>query len=245
MSARGGGTFAYIPPPPPPPPPPPGPPPPPPPPPPPNPTYQTVVFDTSQTWVAPAGVSYLDVVAGRGEDGGTSFSYWTPFVPFACYALEGTQEPGSPSAFITYAQAGAYADSVLAELNSGAPAQRTRTYSQNYFWKNPTTGGFYNTGEFVTLTVRGYITPNGGPWDNRSQAVASGLGNGWFMAGEQLITVPDYAGANATAFGLTFPGGAVAQPAVPVVYFGVSVVPGRSYYIDVPGDAVIEIQFVQ
>lgn len=247
ISARGAGTFSAAPPPPPPPVPPPPPPPPPPgppPPPPPPPVYQTATFTSSGNWTAPAGVFYISVLTGKGQDGGTSFSYWQASIPFACYALEGTQQPGNPSAFITYEQAGNYADSVLATLNSGAPAERTRTFSQNYFWKNPVTGGFFNTGDFITLTIRGYITPNGGPWDNRSSAIASGLGNGWFMAGEQLVTVPDYAGNPSVAFGYTFPGGAVGQPAPVEQYYNVPVTPGQSYYIQVDGGEVT-LQFLQ
>lgn len=246
MSARGGGTFAYVPPPPPPPPPPPSPTPTPPPP--PNPTYQTVTFTSSQYWTVPAGITYLNVVYGKGQDGGESFIGWTAPFPFACYALEATTpyaEPGDPNAFVTYAQAGAIADAILAAVNVGAPAERPVSFTRQYFWYNPSTKGYYTTTEEISVVTRGYVTPSTGPWDNRSNAIASGIGNGWGLWGEIQNVVPAYAGEPARAFGLTFPGGPVAQPATPVSYSNITVTPGAQYYIDVPNGAYVSVQFVQ
>jgi multidrug efflux pump subunit AcrA (membrane-fusion protein) len=133
----------------------------------------------------------------------------------------------------------------LATLNSGAPAERTRTFTQVNLWKTPGANIYYTTYESFTLTVRGTIVPTAGPWDNRSNSIANGLGYGWFMGGEQLVTVPPQPGPASTAFGYVFPGSA--NPDVPApteVYFNVPVTPGQTYQIIVDGGNVT-LNFLQ
>lgn len=233
-SARGAGTFALVPPVPLPPPPP-GPPPPPPPPG-PGPTVQTVVFNGSGSWTAPLDVvaeQIFDLFIAGGQYGETP-GQWINAVGLAnpFYSAEGTSQAGSPSAFYTYAQVGAIGDALFAQINAGAPAERTFSYTQILNFYNPNTGGYYDSPQpSGTITTRGFAYIGGGAWDNRSNAPVQGIGNGWFIGGEKYFPPQVNDGTPSSAFGYTVQGGTQANPS-PVEYFGTnSIIPGQTYQI--------------
>lgn len=247
LSARGAGTFSLIPPPPPPPPPPPGPPPPPPPPP-PGPVLQTVTFYNSGSWTAPAGVSNLVTLGVYGGQYYTTSGTWLNTVAVATpfYSVEGYSEAGSPSGFFTYSQVGSIADSLLAQLNSGAPAERTVSYGPITNYYNPNTNGYWTIfNAFETITIRGYCSVGGGAWDNRTEQPVRGIGAGWYIAGEMYFPPETINGSPSSAFGYTAPGGTQADPSPSVSASNVSVTPGQTYNFTVGNGGAVQFQFYQ
>ena len=242
-SARGAGTFSAAPPPPPTPPPP-GPTPPPPPPP---STLQTVTFfNSGGSWTAPAGVTnltLLDIKGGTSGQTAGQFLYTTGNFNFAFYSLIGTAQPGSQAAAYTYAQVGAIADSVLAQLNAGGPFERDVSFSQVYNNYNPNTGGFYDQPTGYARRIRGTAVPASGPWDNRSNAIVQGIGNGWYFGVEVYYPPEPVEGGPSSAFGYTAQGGAPPQE---ILESNVPVVPGQTYTIQVsPSSGLVQFQFIQ
>ena len=245
-SARGAGTFALVPPVPLPPPPPS---PTPPPPPPPGPVLQTVTFTNSGSWTAPAGVSSISNLGVFGGQFITTAGVWLNTVAVATpvYSATGTSQAGSPSAFYTYAQVGAIGDALFAQINAGAPAERSFSYTQVVTLYNPNTGGYYNNDQpSGTITTRGFAYIGGGAWDNRSNAPVQGIGNGWFIGGEKYFPPEPQDGTPSSAFGFTAPGGTQGDPSPSVGASFVSVTPGQTYTI-VVGQAggAVTFQFVQ
>jgi len=248
ISARGAGTFAYIPPAPVPPVPPPPPPPPgPPPPPPPGPVYQTATFFGSNYWTCPAGVYYLvnlTVYGGMYSTTPDQWIYTTNIYGF--YSQTGYAEAGSPSAFYAYYQAGAAADSILSQMNSGGTGDRTVTIAPNTSYYNTNTNGYYNFSDFQSYRIRGVASRASGPWDNRSGDPVRGIGNGWYIGVEVFYPGSSSNGAPSSAFGYTAAGGTSPGQQFVTTASYVSVTPGQQYYIDVGAtDGSVTLQYVQ
>jgi hypothetical protein len=170
-------------------------------------------------------------------------------------STQGTEQPGSLSNAYTYAQAGAIGDALLARINAGAPAQRTFSYEGLRNVYNPDTGRWYNQADppFTTITTQGYAAITQGPWDNRSNEILTGNGQGWYIGGNRYFPSDFQYGTPSSAFGFTVEGGTPGNPS-PNGFFGsISVTPGQTYQIivgtpssnDSPTPAQVNFQFVQ
>ena len=245
-SARGAGTFSAAPPPPPPPP---TPTPPPPPPPGPPPVVQTVRFDGSGSWTAPSGVtqiSSLVIAGGNFVQTPEQWLYSAAAINPILSTIGGS--PESPE-FYTYAQAGSYADSVLAAANSGGTGARDFSYSSIILFGTSTSPPQYWINVAPgTIRIRGVATATSGPWDNRSGQNANGLsGVFWSIGVEYNLPAQTTNGDPSSAFGYTVQGGTQGNPA-PTQSFGtVSVNSGETYAINVggPEGGYVQFQFVQ
>lgn len=241
-SARGAGTFSAAPPPPPPPPPTPTPPPPSPP-----SVFQTVTFNSSGVWTAPSGVSTivnLQVAGGLYSEVPGDYTY--NGVYGASYGAS-FDFVGSPTAFYTYAQAGAYADGVLATANSGGTGDRYITLDPLELGWNPSTGGYFTQpSNPQTYRVIGVAERVLGPWDNRSSAPVGGPNQPPVQWGIGILVYTPggaFNGSPSSAFGFTAAGTTSAgQPRVISGASSVSVTPGQQYNIQV-GDANGYVQF--
>ena len=153
-------------------------------------------------------------------------------------STRGTEQPGSLSNAYTYAQAGAIGDALLARINAGAPAQRTFSYEGLRNVYNPDTGRWYNQADppFTTITTQGYAAITQGPWDNRSNEILTGNGQGWYIGGDRYIPPVTENGTPSSAFGFTVQGGTENDPTPSQSFGSVSVTPGQTYQIIV-GDA--------
>ena len=245
-SARGAGTFSAAPPPPPPPPPTPTPPPPSPP-----SVFQTVTFNSSGVWTAPAGVS---TIVNLQVAGGLYFEFpgdYTYNTTYGAAYVPSFDFVGSPGAFYTYAQAGAYADGVLAAANSGGTGDRYITLDPLLLGWNPSTGGYFTQpSNPQTYRVIGVAERVLGPWDNRSSTPVGGPNQPsveWGIG--VLVYTPGgvSSGSPSSAFGRTAAGTTSAgQPRVIVSASSVSVTPGQTYQIDVGGSSgYVTFQFSQ
>ena len=227
-SARGAGTFSAAPPPPPPPPTPT--------PPPPPPVGQTVVFTSSGVWTAPGSVTTiqnLQVAGGLYGSSGGSFQFSELNV--ASYFPDNAVTTLTPGA-LTYAQVGAYIDSVLATINSSS-SDRSVTFEQLSIVWGPTLGYRYLYGAPVTFRVIGEATPADGPWYNRSGSIVGGPGVpniDWNILLDAFSPGTEVPGTQSSAFGRTAAGTTSAgQPRVIVSASSVSVTPGQQYNIEV------------
>jgi len=154
---------------------------------------------------------------------------------------------GSPSAFYTYAQVGAIGDALFAQINAGAPAERSFSYAQIVSLYNPNTGGYYNNDQpSGTVITRGYPYISSGAWDNRSNAPVQGLGNGWFIGGEKYFPPEPQDGTPSSAFGFSTPGGTQADPSPVTSVASFAVTPGQVYQITVGSvSGQVNFQFIQ
>lgn len=248
ISARGAGTFAYVPPAPvppvpPPPPPPPGPPPPPPPP----PVYQTATFSTNNYWTCPAGVYYvvnLEVYGGMYSTTPDQWIYTSNIVGF--YSATSYSQAGSPSAFFAYYQATAAAESVLSSMNSGGTGDRNVTIAPYYNYWNPSTNGYWTESDFQSYRIRGTASRASGPWDNVSGNPVQGIGNGWYIGVEVYYPGFSSNGTPSSALGYSAAGGTSPGQQFVTTASYVPVTPGQQYFIEVgAADGLVVIQYVQ
>jgi hypothetical protein len=232
-SARGAGTFSAAPPPPPPPPPTPTPPPPSPP-----SVFQTVTFNSSGVWTAPAGVSTiinLQVAGGLYSDDPGGFGDET--IPAVTYTAS-FDSPGSSSGQ-SYENATSYANAVLRSFNSGGTGDRSVLYQTLALFWNSSTGGYYYYFEpAVTLRINSVAERVSGPWDNNSPALVGGPTQpptAWNIGVRSFIpSEGEVPGTPSSAFGYTAAGTTSAgQPRVITNVGAVSVSPGQQYNIQV------------
>jgi hypothetical protein len=244
-SARGAGTFSAAPPPPPPTPtpPPPGPP----------PVFQTVTFNSSGVWTAPAGVSSiqgLQVAGGLYFDDPGGFAYDNTGSIYAARYTPSYDSPGSSDG-LTYNSVATYAGLVLSSFNSGGTGDRTVTYDPVGLYWNPSTNGYYWGFESsVTLRINGVAERLFGPWDNRSNALVGGPTQPpteWSIAVQVFQPGSSGPGGPSSAFGYTAAGTTSAgQPQVISGASFVSVTPGQQYNIEVGGaSGYVQFQFSQ
>jgi hypothetical protein len=199
-------------------------------------------------------ISNINIAGGRYTETPERIAYEF-YLANAFTSTRGTLQPGSLSGAYTFAQVGAIADALLARINAGAPAVRTFSYEgirNNY---NSDTGGFYNEVDppFTTITTEGYAAATQGPWDNRSNDITFGTGQGWYIGGNRYFPPATENGTPSSAFGFTVQGGTEGNPS-PNGFFGsISVIPGQTYQIivgtpssnDSSTPAQVNFQFVQ
>ena len=196
----------------------------------------------STTWTAPAGVTNLLTVTGKGQDGVAAF--WTPL-----YGSFISQSFGSTLAYISSNAAVVYTSS---EVEGFAQSQWD-------LFPNGPGDGVVN----VTWTQRGYTVPSGPPLETQYSATIRAVGtkgkggvtNGWgktwppfdfgwydYDVTNMEYYTPQFDGANTTGFGYTFAGG-VGAAATPTTYNNVAVTPGTTYTINSTGDGYIIIVY--
>jgi hypothetical protein len=243
-SARGAGTFSAAPPPPPPTPtpPPPGPP----------PVFQTVTFNSSGVWTAPAGVSTILNLQVAGGLYSFSDGFFQGEIIYAAQYNPSTDNTGSIGSF-TYAQVGAYADTVLAAFNTSSPASilpdRIVSFSSLQLLWNPTTSVYYYDYVPQSYRVQGEAFP-GGAWYNRTNQIVGGPSTpptDWSMSVAVYTPGGAFLGGPSSAFGRTAAGTtSEAQPQVIVGASSVSVTPGQQYNIEVGSvSGYVTFQFSQ
>ena len=247
-SARGAGTFSAAPPPPPPPPPTPTPPPPPPP-----SVFQTVTFNSSGVWTAPAGVSTIINLQVAGGLYSFSEGFFINDNTGSIYAARYTPSFDSPGSSdgLSYNNVTTYAGLVLSNFNSGGTGDRSVTYEPISLYWNPSTNGYYwNFEGAVTLRINGVAERLFGPWDNRSSALVGGPTQPpteWSIAVQVFQEGGEFPGGQSSAFGRTAAGTTSSgQPQVIVSASSVSVTPGQQYNIQVGSvSGYVTFQFSQ
>lgn len=201
--------------------------------------YRVETLLQNTTWTAPAGVTSIATVTGKGQDGAAG--YWKDFVPGTLYnepqqvmMLVNVGYPGSDTAGLNYANT---QGAILPTSSSTPPAV--------YTWRSGryTASGTLLENQFTAL-VR--VTPGlsrtqiengwGATWSPPApQSYAYGFGNLQYY-------IDPVTGADTTGFGYTFAGGA-GGPATAATYNNVPVTPGTTYTITSTGDGYIYITY--
>lgn len=214
-----------------------------------NVTSQT--FTSSTTWVAPAGVTSLLALIGKGQDGASDGIAYTQ--------LDNSSISNYSSGSGPYTLPIPWS-SVANTTQNTVDRFNTSDYNPTYVFYNRGFS-FYSNGTFTwsdnNQTFGLYVVT--GTWSlvasgnapNPPSGNASYGSSGGYVAEGQYIA-PGGAGANTTGFGYTFTGGGVSgsypnqvgSPASPASYTNVPVTPGASYALSIPGNGYITIQYL-
>lgn len=200
-------------------------------------TLQTVTFTSNSTWVAPAGVSLVTTLVGRGQDGSTA--YWTDI-----FSADG--------GIVSYVQS---------DAPSGISSTTVEARAQVEWDKFPTS--YDPNGAVVDWTYWYYFSvgvqqyPQTALIRLKQGFSKTKVGNGWgttyttpfpfgsyrsYAVGNMEQYVGASNGADSSGLGYTFPGG-VEGPAPTLTYNNVAVTPSTSYSIVVPSGGAVTLQY--
>jgi len=195
------------------------------------------------TFTVPSGVTSLESVVGRGQNGtaGGWSNYIYPGSAFATGYPGGTTGTTSITWSSLYNQAVSIRNTVNA-LGSGERTISIPSYSFVLYENASSNLGYVYTNS-ITNTIRGsaLIEYVNNPPSSGTITIASlgftYLTRGYAMYGLEKYTAPTN-GSNTTGFGLTFAGG-VGGAATTQTYNSVSVTPGQTYTIVNSGSLTI------
>lgn len=205
---------------------------------------QTATFTSSSSWTAPIGVTNLTVLTGAGGTG-TPFSegWYNGNLGFLAYSYEWGGTEGTLNSAPTYLDVYNDSTGTLSGLNSST-ADRVVAFGPVLYYYNPSTTKTYTVfSGFTSKRVRGTIVQSVGPWDNRSTQPVRGIGNGWYIAGEEYFSSGPTTGDTTTAFGNSYAGGD-GGAATPITTTNVSVTPGQTYGITVGAGGYVTFQYL-
>lgn len=207
-----------------------------------NPIYRVQQTLQSTTWTAPAGVTSLLTVTGKGQNG--TAASWQDISQIPSTA------PGFISPYLL-------ADVPGSDNTSSTVVEGFAQSQWDLFPANPGAGTVTMSWECRRYTdTSSYQSSAYGPYDIRCTGTKTKVGNGWGstyppdpgfrptyeVGGGMQYYVPQFDGANTTGFGYTFNGG-VGAPATPVTYNNVPVTPGATYTVTSTGDGYVTIVY--
>lgn len=208
-------------------------------------TEQT--FTSSTTWVAPAGVTNLVAVIGRG--GSSTSDYIGGASAASASVTNAGSGSGANSLPISASSVSSQPDTVAGLLNVGFTTSPLSTNSRTFVFYPNNTFSFSDSGGGAYPLV-----PVNGTWSVSGSASSSNLNYGdsasYVAVGQAYY--PGSSGGSSSAFGYTFSGAsqsgsypnAIGQSATPVTYTNVAVTPGNSYSISVASGGSVTIQYL-
>ena len=220
----------------------------------------TETFTSSTTWTAPAGVTLLTTVSGKGSDGvsdawlsnqyGGAIEVDTAGNFFSDYQNT-TGLPNAP--YLQWSTVQAAISSKLSDMNSSS-GERYVYYPQ-ITWEVGYDGTWAQTVNLFNwlgpILVRGVITNDGVFSSKSGNVMPADVGN-WYTASYFNIAERFQSGGtgnSASAFGLTFAGGSYSggtgYPASTTYYSNVSVTPGTGYTINVPSGGFVSFSYTK
>lgn len=194
-------------------------------------------YTTNSTFVVPAHVNQIASVVGKGADG-TPYTWVTQTITLAqstASAVGGGTVVVARSDLYNYGMSQA---ALFAYF--GGPDIRDVTYSSRNYVTNPSNFTAISTASPITVTVKSsgttsYVTAGG-------DLTYANAGTDYVRI-SILVDTGGTTGANATAFGQTFPGGFEA-PATETTFTNLAVTPGGSYPITVPvGGGIVTVYY--
>jgi len=200
----------------------------------------TTTFTSSGSWTAPAGVTKLTVLSGRGSNGQSD--YWSPtYVTRAQVTSAGY--PTTNPAYLDWSVPYNYAVSAANSINASGTGPRTVSIPNEYYWvvNNVTSQWVVNNFGGGSQYVQGSATVV----PNQSLPTSGNIDGPTFFPTYQTaifwIYIDVYytgaAGTASSGFGQTFPGGAASGGTAPITTFtNVTVTPGTTYSISIPTD---------
>lgn len=201
-------------------------------------------FYANGTWIAPATTTQIEYVVGRGQDGTPGGVTAASVVVAIVNWLVGGSGPFS--GVVDWSSPQGAANTALAAINAGGSVAWTEYQVGQYdngtyiLGSYPGTYGSVQPGTASLSYTAGW--QSSGPITG---GVNPGSQQGWYATVNfTYVASSSTTGADATAFGCTFPGG-IAGPATPAVFFTIPVTPGASYSIVAPPGAVIAFNYFE
>lgn len=192
----------------------------------------TETFTGNTTWVAPEGVTTVNLV-GNGQSGqpaGTETR--TAALVSVIYSTSGS---GAGPAVNDWSNMHGAATGRVATIDGGGTVTYTQVGLVTYANGTETLDGSNVTLNGVVPGSASLITTGG--WQTSGAIGASGNAIVQYLESAAATT-----GASATGFGETFPGG-VGGPATPVTHDNVAVTPSASYPLVIPSGGSITITY--
>ena len=194
----------------------------------------TETFTSSQTWVCPLGVSKINTLTGKGQDGSPpSTPTSTDVFTNVRYNASGTGATAGP---LTWANVDALLNNYVATLNANGSLSYQRVIADVFPNASYT---LTEAPQNITGAVIGSATKfTSGAWASSGAITASGDGGASYQ-----YYLPGAPGTATTGFGYTFAGGAASTPATPVAVDNVPVTGGTSYALSIPAGGSITISY--
>lgn len=202
----------------------------------------TTTFTSSGSWTAPAGVTKLTVLSGRGSNGQSD--YWSPtYVTRAQVSSAGY--PTTNPAYLDWSVPYNYAVSAANSINASGTGPRTVSIPNEYYWvvNNVTSewvgypfgfGGSQYVQGSATVVLSPSSIPTSGNIDGPTFFPTYQIATFWVQID---VYYTGAAGTASSGFGQTFPGGAASGGTAPITTFtNVTVTPGTTYSISIPTD---------
>lgn len=183
----------------------------------------SVTFSTGfTTWVAPNNVNNIVTAVGKGADSYASTSDYN--FNASDMLLFGMTNTG----WTDYSSLYSHVTGRLSTINAGAPSIRNIIDAGTYlFYFNTSTNTLWAQQNGSTLyDAYGTATLN---WTLPTSGTITTSINS--TPNTNYITIPYYSTETTTAFGKSFPGGTLGNPATNTTYTNISVTPGASYTI--------------
>ena len=213
-------------------------------------------FTSSTTWVAPATVTNLLAVIGKGQDGGSDYQGNISVSTVSITNVAGTG--GTISLPITWSGVANTAKICANVYTAGGYQLAYHADDREFTFYSNLTASFVDLNNWSAYTTFPYYLV-AGTWSLQSYGGAPnppsgnatyGASGGYYANGD--IIYPGGPGANTTGFGYTFTGGgtsgsypnATGDPATPASYTNVAVTPGASYSLSIPAGGYITIQYL-
>lgn len=205
----------------------------------------TVTFTANGTWVAPAGVSLVNMV-GAGSNGVAAHNVTTTLF----VELTGVNSTGLANApYLNYSTAYSALSAAQSALNSciGGAGPSSVLSQEHWIIGTDNTWALSSnlTGDLSGVTILSVGSISG---LNTSGSVSYGYlaANGGNLVGSFPCTylVPAGAGTASTGIGKTFPGGTSGGTAPTTSFANVAVTAGNSYTIVVPSGGSVSISYL-
>lgn len=196
----------------------------------------TVKFTSTSIWTAPANVVRVSL-EGKGAPGTSDHNEpQSAELVTVNYFSSGSGVPGSS---FDWSGMQSVADSNLSKLNAGG-SQNLNQLIVSVYPDQTNTINDDSTVSYTNIVASTASVSYSGGWQSSGPASSSGAAT--FLWSEFVAAA---AGASASAFGKTFPGGDPNTPADTTRYFNVQVTPKQPYTITVPAGGYVTIEYYQ
>lgn len=206
-------------------------------------TY-TRTFNSSESYVVPAGVTMLDKIEGKGQDGQpSSYGPSTPqtMIVAEVYGETDRTSQTRSTALRTWEYFTTHAYGMVGKVNAGGSGMEPAGYlnyiqypdrtvdliSQSTAWADAIAG----SASFVSIS-----------WNFNGSIFPGDFGTAAVQYSRRGAFIPATTGASASAFGKTFPGGTGGTAALSG-HTSVPVTPGATYQVTVPSGGFITITY--
>lgn len=200
-------------------------------------------FTSNATWTAPITTNRIEKASGKGQNG-TPSGTGTRSASAQGDSVTGHTSGSGPNSGLPFSWSDFQGDitSVLNQVNGGGNGNGYVVTYDAYVNSNTYSNTLYQYGYSGAIAGSASVYTSPG-WKTSGSIL--GTDYGYFVINyDQQYTIPATTGANATAFGKTFPGG-VGAPAAVTEFTNIAITPGATYNIVVPAGGSVTISYFQ